>query len=167
MNLNKYSQYLFFVVVGFMLCCFLCTIEAVKQSYWKQTKQTKSSTLLKIRQTPSQTFSSGSITQIWGHCNCTPGKCLLKISLKYFPKHSARLVQKKGAFGQIQSVLGKATLYSRKSLEISIPRSLEHKSKVGQKSCCNDLCQVAVLKELVDGTLGRDFTKVSNASVWG
>ena len=41
-----------------MLCCFICIIEAVKQSYWKQTKQTKSSRLLKIRQPPAQTFSS-------------------------------------------------------------------------------------------------------------
>ena len=45
-----------------------------------------------IGQTASQTFSFGSITYIWDHCNCTPGKCFLKISLKYFPKHSARLV---------------------------------------------------------------------------
>ena len=45
--------------------------------------------------------------------------------------------------------------------------ALGHKSKVSQKSCCNDLCQVAVLKELVDGTLERDFTKASDVSVWG
>ena len=42
---------------------------------------------------------------------------------------------------------------------------IDHISKVRQKSCCNDICQVAVLKELVDGTLERDFTKASNASV--
>ena len=62
-----------------MLCCFVYTIEAVKQS-----------------------------------------QCLPKISLKYFPKHPARLVWKKGAFGPIRSVLGITTLYSRKSLEISV-----------------------------------------------
>ena len=31
--------------------------------------------------------------------------------------------------------------------------SLEHKSKVSQKPCCNDLCQVAIVKELVNGKL--------------
>ena len=41
--------------------------------------------------------------------------------------------------------------------------SLEHKKK---SPCCNDLCQVAVLKELVNRTLERDFTKAINASVW-
>ena len=34
--------------------------------------------------------------------------------------------------------------------------------KVTQKSCCNDLCQVDVFKELVDGTREKDFTKASN-----
>ena len=31
--------------------------------------------------------------------------------------------------------------------------SLENKSKVSQKPCCNDLSQVTILKELVDETL--------------
>ena len=38
---------------------------------------------------------------------------------------------------------------------------LEHKSKVSERSC-----QVAVLKEVIDGTLEKDFRKASNASVW-
>ena len=42
---------------------------------------------------------------------------------------------------------------------------IEHKSKVSQKPCCNDLCEVAILKELVDGTVERDYTKARNASV--
>ena len=43
---------------------------------------------------------------------------------------------------------------------------LERKSKVSQKLCCDKLFEVAVLKELVDGTLERDFTKATHASVW-
>ena len=38
-------------------------------------------------------------------------------------------------------------------------------SKFSQKLCCNKLCEVTVLKELVDGTLERDFTKATHASV--
>ena len=44
--------------------------------------------------------------------------------------------------------------------------TLEHKSKVNQNLCFDKLCEVAVLKELVDGTLEKDFTKVTDASVW-
>ena len=33
------------------------------------------------------------------------------------------------------------------------------------KPCCNDLCEVALLKELVDKTVERDYTKATNASV--
>ena len=36
--------------------------------------------------------------------------------------------------------------------------SLEHESKISQKPYRNDLCHVAILKELVDGTLEIDFT---------
>ena len=43
--------------------------------------------------------------------------------------------------------------------------SIEHKSKVSHKPCCNDLCEVAILKELVDRTVERDYTKATNASV--
>ena len=43
---------------------------------------------------------------------------------------------------------------------------LEHKRKVNPKPCCNDFRQVTVLKELVDGTFERDFTKATNSSVW-
>ena len=39
-------------------------------------------------------------------------------------------------------------------------------SKVNQKLCCDKLCEIAVLKELVDGTLERDFTKATHVSVW-
>ena len=45
-------------------------------------------------------------------------------------------------------------------------RGVPSDSECLQKSWCNDLCQVAVLKELVNGTFERDFTKASNASVW-
>ena len=41
----------------------------------------------------------------------------------------------------------------------TITFSLERKSKVSQKPCCNDLCEVAILKELVDRTVERDFTQ--------
>ena len=43
---------------------------------------------------------------------------------------------------------------------------LEQKSKVIRKLYCDKLCEVAVLKELVDGTLEKDFTKATHASVW-
>ena len=41
---------------------------------------------------------------------------------------------------------------------------IEHKSKISQKPCCNDLCHIVVLRELVDGTFERDFIKATNAS---
>ena len=34
-----------------------------------------------------------------------------------------------------------------------------HKSNFSQKPCCNGFCQVAILKELVDETYDRDYTK--------
>ena len=40
---------------------------------------------------------------------------------------------------------------------------LGHKSKVIQKLCCDKLCEVAVLKELVNGILERDFIKATDA----
>ena len=43
---------------------------------------------------------------------------------------------------------------------------LERKSKVSQKLCCDKICEVAVFKEVADGTLERDFTKATHASVW-
>ena len=43
---------------------------------------------------------------------------------------------------------------------------LEHKSIVSQKLCSDKLCVISVLKEKVDGTLERDFTKATHASVW-
>ena len=42
---------------------------------------------------------------------------------------------------------------------------LEHKSKVSKKFCCDKLCEFTVLKELVNGTLERDFAKATHASV--
>ena len=46
-------------------------------------------------------------------------ECFQKISLKIFPKHSERLVLKE----EVQSALGKTTLYSRTLSEIAIQRS--------------------------------------------
>ena len=31
-----------------------------------------------------------------------------------------------------------------------------------QKPCCNDLCEVAIVKELVDETVERDYTNATN-----
>ena len=62
--------------------------------------------------------------------------------------------------------LGLLQLYPWEIFSENFRDPLEHKSKVSQKSCCNYLCHVNVLKELVDGTLERDFTKPTNASVW-
>ena len=70
------------------------------------------------------------------------------------------------AFGQIQSALGITTLYSRKWLEIVIQGSSRAQNKVSQKLYYDKLCEVLVLKELVDGTLERDFTKATHASIW-
>ena len=50
--------------------------------------------------------------------------------------------------------------------ELPFRDPLERKGKASQKLCCDKLCEVAVLKELVDGTLERDFTKATHASVW-
>ena len=90
-----------------MLCCFVCTIETVSKVI--ETVGTD-----EVYRNPSQIFSSRNITQIWGYCHCTPGKLFLEISLKNFPKRPAQLVWKKGAFSQIQTALGTATLHSRK-----------------------------------------------------
>ena len=43
--------------------------------------------------------------------------------------------------------------------------SLEHKSKVSDKPCCNDLCEVAILKEIVDRTVATVDRNAANASV--
>ena len=59
--------------------------------------------------------------------------------------------------------LGNNTSVQQKIISFRDP--LEYKSKVSQKSCCNDLSQVATLKELVDGTLERDYTKATNVPV--
>ena len=42
----------------------------------------------------------------------------------------------------------------------------EYKSIISQKLCCDKLREVAVIQELVDGTLERDFTKATHVSVW-
>ena len=55
---------------------------------------------------------------------------------------------------------------NRKCLKIAIQDPLERKSKVIQKLYYDKLLQIAVLKELVDGILKRDFTKATHASVW-
>ena len=47
----------------------------------------------------------------------------------------------------------------------AFPISLEHKSKVSQKPCYNDLSKVALFKELVERTVESDYTKATNASV--
>ena len=73
----------------------------------------------------------------------------------------------KRVFGQIQNALGITTLVAENDQKLQFRDPLERKSKVSQKLCCHKLCEVAVLKELVDGTLKRDFTKVTHASVWG
>ena len=44
---------------------------------------------------------------------------------------------------------------------------LEHKSKVSQRLYCDKLCEVTVLKELVDEILEKDSTKAIHVSVWG
>ena len=58
-----------------------------------------------------------------GYCNGTTGNIFLKISLKNFLNTLHGWSRKKEAFGQIQSVLGIAPLYNKKSLKISIQRS--------------------------------------------
>ena len=50
--------------------------------------------------------------------------------------------------------------------KLSFRDPLERRSEVSQKLCCDRLCEVTVLKELVDGTPERDFTKATHASVW-
>ena len=51
-------------------------------------------------------------------------------------------------------------------LKLSSRDPLEHKIKFSQKLYCDKLCEVTVLKDLVDGTFERDFTKATHASVW-
>ena len=46
MILNKQSQYLFFLFVRYILCCFVCRTEAAEQSYWKPRKQTNCKNVL-------------------------------------------------------------------------------------------------------------------------
>ena len=50
--------------------------------------------------------------------------------------------------------------------KLSFRKPLERKSKVSQKLCCDKLCDVTLLKKLVDGTLEIDFTKAIHASFW-
>ena len=40
------------------------------------------------------------------------------------------------------------------------------KVKLVKGFCCNDLCQIVVLKALVDGALERDSTEATHMSVW-
>ena len=54
--------------------------------------------------------------------------------------------EKKWEFGQIPSSL--AILYTGKWLKLPFRDPLQGKSIISQKSCCNNLCQVAVLEEL-------------------
>ena len=74
-------------------------------------------------------------------------------------------------FGQIQSALECQIVIQiiiqiiTQSAKLSLRDPLQRKSKVSQKLCCDKLCEVAVLKELVDGTLERGFTKATHASV--
>ena len=76
---------------------------------------------------------------------------------EFFFKHSEGIFLEERSVREIPTALGITALYSKQSLEIARD-PLECKSKVSQKSCCNDL-----EREL---TLERDFTKAANASVW-
>ena len=58
-----------------------------------------------------------------------------------------------------------ALLRAENNYKFPFRDSLEQKRKVSHKPCCNDLCEVAVLKELVDRKVERDITKTANASV--
>ena len=51
-------------------------------------------------------------------------------------------------------------------LKLSSRDPLEHKIKFSQKLYCDKLCEVTVLKDLVDGPFERDLTKATHASVW-
>ena len=69
-------------------------------------------------------------------------------------------------FGQIQRARELQLCIAENHYELPFWDTLEHKSKVSQKPRCSDFSQVTVLKELVDGTLERDFTKATFTSVW-
>ena len=118
-----------------------------------QHKQRKPSTLLKTRRIPSQTFFSQNTAKI-----CLPGNFMLNISENNFSKHSERLV--------LEEIISSDSecLRNNNSVQQKITRNC-HSDILQSKISKASQTKVAIPKELVDGTLERDFTKATNAFV--
>ena len=134
-----------------MIFCLLCALEAVVEF----TGNRRSYKAFNITENKTEKFGIEGL-RIW--------KWVFDENLVKWEKSEwkERMREKKWDFAQIPSFL--AILYRRKGLEITIQRSSTVQYIIGQKLCCNNCCQVAVLEELA--WTANSVAVILKKSVW-